>query len=378
MTTRRAKTALVLTGGGARSAYQVGLLRCLGRLMPDLEIPIITGTSAGAINAVFLAAHRGSLESAGEDLSDLWTNLTTDQVFEVGGGSLFRNVLRWGFKLMSGGKRRKGPRSLLDTQPLDRYLRQTLRCTSDEIPGIAENIADGKLDAIALTTLRYATGQTVTWVQGSELDTWERPARVGVNTNIEIGHVMASAALPLAFPAIELDGHWYGDGGIRMLNPLGPAVHLGAEKILAISTRHRKGPTEAAEPAVSGYPPAAQVVGSLMNAVFLDALDHDAAHLDRVNKLLESGGARTEEPPLRPIDLEVLRPSTDLGRLAAEFEPKLPKGLRFLTRGWGTQETRSPDFLSLLMFQPDYLRRLIEIGEQDAEAHASSLRRIFG
>lgn len=376
MTSSSARTALVLTGGGARSAYQVGLLRCLARLRPEMRIPIITGTSAGAINAVFLAAHRGSLDSAAAELSELWTDLTTDQVFEVGGGSLFGNVARWGLKLVSGGKGpRDGPRSLLDTQPLARYLRRSLHCVDNEIPGIEQNIEQGQLEALALTTLRYATGQTVTWVQGQELQTWERASRIGVNTRINITHVMASAALPLAFPAIQLGDYWYGDGGIRMLNPLAPAVHLGADRIVAISTRYDRRASEVPEPAVNGYPPAAQVVGSLMNAVFLDALDHDAIHLERVNRLLAS--CPESGSKLRHIDLLVLRPSEDLGRLAAEFEPRLPKGLRFLTRGWGTQETRSPDFLSLLMFQPDYLKRLIEIGERDAEARTDELQQIF-
>ncbi len=372
-----AKTALVLTGGGARAAYQVGLLRCLGKRIPGLRIPIITGTSAGAINATFLASYQGSLDSAAEELSNLWTELTTDEVFRVDSGSLFKNVVGWGMRLISPAYRKgRGPRSLLDTQPLADYLRKTLRCVDDEVPGIAENIAGERLEALALTTLKYATGQTVTFVQGGDLEGWERPTRLGVESRITVDHIVASAALPLAFPAVQLGNSWYGDGGIRMLNPLGPAVHLGADRILAISTRYPKTSTEAAEPVVSGYPPAAQVLGSMMNAVFLDALDHDANHLLRINRLLEAAGDKAPDD-LRPIDLMVLRPSQDLGRLAAEFEPKLPKGMRFLTRGWGTKETKSPDFLSLLMFQPDYLKRLIEIGEHDAEERASELAEFF-
>ncbi len=372
-----ARVALVLTGGGARAAYQVGLLRCLAKLAPDVRIPIITGTSAGAINAVFLASHRGSLESAAHELSELWTALTTEKVYKVGTGSLLGNVFRWGTRLVSGGSRSgRGPRSLFDTRPLADYLRKALRCVDEEVPGIAENIESGRLDALALTTLRYATGQTVTWVQGQKLETWERPARLGINTRISIDHIMASAALPLAFPAVKLGNYWYGDGGIRMLNPLGPAVHLGAERVLAISTRHLRSADEASDPAIVGYPPAAQVVGSMMNAVFLDALDHDAERMQRINGLLASSDP-SSWGELRPIEILVLRPSQDLGRLAAEFEPRLPKGLRFLTRGWGTRETKSPDFLSLLMFQPDYLRRLIEIGESDAEEQREELQRIF-
>jgi NTE family protein len=375
---RSANTALVLTGGGARAAYQVGLLRCLARMLPESEIPIITGTSAGAINAVFLAAHRGPLDNAAEELSELWTKLTVDRVFKVGSGSLWANVFRWGKQLISGrSPSLGGPRALLDTSPLADYLRQTLRSVDDEIPGIADNVEQGRLQALALTTLRYATQQTVTWVQGSQLETWQRPTRLGIESKISIRHVMASAALPLAFPAIKIGESWYGDGGIRMLNPLGPAVHLGADRIIAISTRYRRSLAEASQPVISGYPPVAQVAGSLMNAVFLDALDHDAEHLERVNRLL-AGAPQPDARGLRHIELLVLRPSQDLGRLAAEFEPRLPGAFRFLTRSLGTRGTKSPDFLSLLMFQPDYLQRLIEIGERDAEAQSENLRRMFG
>jgi NTE family protein len=375
---RSANTALVLTGGGARAAYQVGLLRCLARMLPESEIPIITGTSAGAINAVFLAAHRGPLDNAAEELSELWTKLTVDRVFKVGSGSLWANVFRWGKLLISGRSPSPGgPRALPDTSPLADYLRQTLRSVDDEIPGLADNVEQGRLQALALTTLRYATQQTVTWVQGSQLETWQRPTRLGIESRISIRHVMASAALPLAFPAIKIGESWYGDGGIRMLNPLGPAVHLGADRIIAISTRYRRSLAEASQPVISGYPPVAQVAGSLMNAVFLDALDHDAEHLERVNRLL-AGAPQPDARGLRHIELLVLRPSQDLGRLAAEFEPRLPGAFRFLTRSLGTRGTKSPDFLSLLMFQPDYLQRLIEIGERDAEAQSENLRRMFG
>ena len=209
-------------------------------------------------------------------------------------------------------------------------------------------------------------------MQGAALDAWERPHRLGVSTRITVDHVMASAALPLLFPAVRLGEHWYGDGGIRMQTPLAPAVHLGADRILAISTRYARSAEEAASPAVTGYPPIAQVGGSVLNAVFLDAIDQDAVNLDRINRLLAAvPGGRYGR--LRPIDLLVLRPSRDLGRLAAEFEPRLPGAFRFLTRGLGTRETRSPDVLALLMFQPDYLQRLIEIGEADAEARLDEI-----
>jgi NTE family protein len=183
---------------------------------------------------------------------------------------------------------------------------------------------------------------------------------------------MASSALPFFFPAIEVDGHWYGDGGIRLTAPLSPAVHLGAAKIFAVSTRYARSREEADLPLVAGYPPPAQVAGMLFNAIFLDLLDGDAMHLQQVNQLLaqlpvERWGT------LRPIELLVLRPSQDLGRLANDYEAALPRGFRFLTRGLGTREARSNDMLSLVMFQADYVRRLIEIGEADAAARGDEI-----
>ena len=201
---------------------------------------------------------------------------------------------------------------------------------------------------------------------------WQRPQRRSVETRLTVDHVMASAALPLLFPAIRLEHCWHGDGGVRLTSPLSPAIHMGARRILAISTRHRRTAGEAADPALEGYPPPAQIAGVLMNAIFLDLLDQDAIHLERTNRLLRHANDAGRED-LAHVDLLVLRPSVDLGRLASDFEARLPRGFRFLTRGLGTRETKSSDLLSMLMFQRDYVERLIEIGEADAEAQREEI-----
>ena len=365
--TRAGTAALVLTGGGARAAYQVGLLRCLVRHMPEAPLPIITGVSAGAINAVHLAAHKGSLREAVDDLTGLWAHLEPGSIYRAGGVALSGNMLRWGLRLLSGGSRH-GPKveSLLDSEPLRGTLEQALATVDGEVQGIDENLTDGDLQAIALSTLNYTTSSTVTWVQGRGFESWERPRHRGVATRITIDHIMASAALPLVFPAIRLGDSYFGDGGVRLSTPLAPAIHLGADRILAISTRYRKSREESRAALVTGYPPPVQVAGNLMNAIFLDAIDQDARNLKRINQLVRA--CPDAALGLRPIKILVLRPSIDLGQLAAEYEPKLPRAFRFLSRGLGTRQTRSPDFLSMLMFQPDYLTRLIEIGEADAEA----------
>ena len=366
-------SAMVLTGGGARAAYQVGILRCLARHFPEADFPVLTGVSAGAINAAFLAASSTSLPETAERLTALWSGLSPEKVFRVDSWSLLRNTIRWGLRLGSGGfAAAPDVQGLLDTSPLRRLLTNALAADQGTVTGIADNLERGQLRAFATSTLGLSTGQTVTWVQGCQMEDWERPGRVGLRARITVEHIMASSALPLLFPAVKLGDAWYGDGGVRNHTPLGPAIHLGADRILAVSTRHPRSRAEVESTHIADYPPPAQVAGVLLNAIFLDAVDQDALQLERINRLIphipqEKRGA------LRPIKLMVLRPSVDLGRLAADFEPRLPGAFRFLTRGLGTHKIRSPDFLSLLMFQPDYLASLIEIGEKDAEARMGEL-----
>lgn len=372
--TNPGELGLVMGGGGARAAYQVGFLRALAEWYPELDIPYITGVSAGAINAAHLAAHHGSFAQSVDELASLWGDLKVENVFQVGATSLFSIVLRWGLRLVSGGR---GPvpevRGLVDTAPLRSFLTEVLHSVDGELTGIGSNLSSGRLKAVALSTSSYTTGQSITWVQGSGIREWERPQRRSRNTTLTVEHVMASAALPLFFPAVRLQDGWYGDGGIRLAAPLSPILHLGARKILAISTRYAGSAAEADEPEVKGYPPPAQIAGVLMNSIFLDLLDHDALRLERMNAVLDA------VPPearggLRRVKLLVLRPSKDLGRMAGLYEPRLPRVFRFLTRGLGTRETRSPDALSLILFQPDYLRALMDTGEADAREREDEIR----
>lgn len=364
---------LVMGGGGARAAYQVGVLRALAKRRPELAIPYITGVSAGAINAALLASHHGSFSQAVEELHGLWAHLRVDNVFRVDAGSLGWQLVRTAAALVSGGARTiPRIRGLVDTAPLRTFLAEALHAVDGELTGVGSNLERGRLRAVALSTSSYTTGQSVTWVQGDEIREWERPQRVARRTTMTVDHVMASAALPLFFPAIRLGDGWYGDGGVRLAAPLSPALHLGARRILAISTRYDRSKREAEEPEVKGYPPPAQIVGVLMNSVFLDLLDQDALRLERMNRILEKLPPEEREG-LRPVKLLTLRPSRDLGMMAGRYEPQLPHLFRFLTRGLGTRETKSPDFLSLILFQPDYLQALMATGEEDAEARMDEI-----
>ena len=365
--------ALVLTGGGARGAYQVGVLRHLAARFPELRIPILTGVSAGAVNIAHLAQHRGTFREAVEHLVALWRGLTPNHVFRVDASSLLRNAARWSIRLASGGGTGVGAtRGLLDTAPLRGYLEGALRPERGLLTGIDHNLRRGTLRAVALGTTSFTTGQSVMWVQGRAIALWERPKRRSVQTQLGLDHVMASAALPLVFPAVQIGAEWHGDGGVRLAAPLSPALHLGAHKIIAVATRYERTSAEANVADVVGYPPPAQVLGILYNAIFLDLIDQDVIRLARMNKILREVPDEKRDG-LRIVDILVVRPSRDLGRIAKEYEPRLPRAFRFLTRGTGTRETRSPDFLSLLTFQDDYLGRLIELGEVDAAARSDEI-----
>jgi NTE family protein len=371
--------AVMLTGGGARAAYQVGLLKGLATHFPALRIGIITGASAGAINAAYLAAHRGSLAEKVRQLEQMWCELSCDCIYQFDWKMFlpFRAALA---SLLPKKSRftRSRPHALVDTTPLRNLIARILHTPCGQpVTGIEENIRNGDLTALALMTLDYSTGQTVRWVQGRNFDSYEGPNRRTASTQFTVDHVLASAALPFVFPAVRIGNAFHGDGGIRMAAPLSPAVQLGAKRIIAMSTGYLKGPEEASKPDVTGYPPAAQILGQLVNAIFLDGIEEDVARMERMNNLLHKM-APQERDGLKPIDLLVLRPSIDLGKLSGEYEHFLPRKLKLLVRAMGVKETESPDFISLLMFEPTFTRRLIELGEADVASRLPEIRAFLG
>jgi NTE family protein len=371
--------ALALGGGGARAAYQAGFLDALGKRFPSVQIPILTGVSAGAINTAFLANHPGDFATRTERLCDLWSHLRTQCVFDASSASLGSTVLRWGMRLLSGGSKvAPRPHGMVDTAPLQRFLREHLSAAEDgSLPGIEENLRAGRLRAAAVTSTNYATSKSVTWVQGRDVPLWNRPMRTSVAARLRVDHVLASSALPLFFPAIRIDDEWHGDGGIRLTAPLSPALHLGATRILAISTRYQRVHEDPVTSVARVYPAPAQVLGVLMSAIFIDNFDHDAMNLDRLNRLVEAlpEGARMG---LRPVDLLLVRPTRDLAKIAGEHEINLPRSFRFLLRGLGTKESKTPDSLSMVLFEPEYVNRLIELGRADAEARMSDIAAFLG
>lgn len=371
--------AVMLTGGGARAAYQVGLLKGIARHFPHVRFKIVTGVSAGAINAIYLAARQGTLSETAHNLERMWCELNCDSIYQFD----WRTFIPFHSALASISPKkwrwtRSRPHALVDTTPLRNLLCRVLDAKPDRpIPGIEENIRAGHLTALALMTLDYSTGQTVRWVQGRNFDVYEGPHRRVMKTRFTVDHVLASAALPFVFPAVRIGDEWHGDGGIRLAAPLSPAVHLGARRIIAMSTGYQGTEEEESKPVVSGYPPAAQVLGQLVNAIFLDVIEEDVARMQRMNELLRKTSS-AEHGGLKPIDLLVLRPSIDLGKLAGDYEKKLPLNLKLLVRALGGKETESPDFMSLLMFEPTYTRRIIDLGESDVASRLAEIRAFLG
>lgn len=378
----RARLGLVLTGGGARGAYQAGALLALSEIMGARKLPfrVLAGASAGSISATYLASRPGSFRAATRALADLWAGLSPKRVFRTDNLTLAKTVSEWTADLGLGGAL-GAPRghALLDTSPLRGLVTSEL-----DVTGLKRSFTRGDVHGLAVTATSYASGLGVSFFQGSKrIEPWNRVTRRGVRAEIGVEHVMASSAIPLFFPAACIDGGWYADGCIRLATPLSPAIHMGAQKVLAIAVRHasaegvvptRPACASAAEtPAV--YPTPADTAGLLLNALFLDALESDVERATRINETLRfvpPGATR-----LRPIELLVLRPSVDPASLVLSTIERFPLAVRHLFRGLGASDDRGWDLLSYLAFEGTFLTRLLDLGYDDTDARADEIRAFF-
>jgi len=377
-----ANVGLVLSGGGARAAYQVGAVRALDEIVGSKASPfnVLTGLSAGAINIAALAAEAHDFTGAIRHLTETWLSLTPETVYRSDVPRLASLGVRWIKDLTTGGVLGASRSNyLLDTEPLRELLSRKM-----DLSHLSRHFESGVLRGVAVSATNYLTGTTVTFFDGvPDVKPWVRHGRLAFREPLTIPHVMASAAIPIFFPPVSIDGKLFGDGGVRMTTPISPAIHLGSDKIVAIGIRYYRSTeqTLALNREVRGERVSvAQISGVLLNALFLDSLDNDLERVERINRTLsfipeEVRRAQTEF--LRPIPSLSLRPSKDLGRLAGTEYDKFPATIRHLLRGIGATGDSGWDLLSYVAFQPGYIRTLIDLGYEDTIARAKEIEAFF-
>lgn len=360
------KTALVLPGGGARGAFQVGVLKALAELMPRDQanpFPVISGTSAGAVNSVVLASRAQHLRSAVAELEQVWGNFRCHHVYKTDHWTMLKSSMHWMAALVLGGWLVGMPKSLLDNAPLRALLARNVH-----FPRIRDAIDAGHLDAVAVTAAGYASARSTTFFEAvREQESWARTRRLGKHTELHLDHLMASIAVPMVFPPVSIGNEYFGDGAMRQATPLSPVVHLGADRILVIGIRDETGDKEPVSP---GEPPSfAQIAGYMLDTLFMDGLYSDLERITRINELLDSMPDEEldlGETTMRPIDTMLIVPSEDLRAIAHKHRAELPFAIRALLRGVGGGNPGENRLLSFLLFEQAYARELIDLGYRDA------------
>ena len=373
-------TGLILTGGGARAAYQVGVLKGIAGILPRTvynPFPVICGTSAGAINALTLAGRAGPLRLRTRKLEAIWANLRADQVYRTDAIGVLKNSIKVAMSLFHSGYAVGDPVSLLDNTPLKEMLTRLIR-----FDHIQAAIDAGDLKAVALMAMSYESGKSISFFQAEEnVATWRRARRHGVRAKLGVEHLMASAAIPSLFPAVKIDGRFYGDGALRQHKPISPALHLGADRLLIIGVGN-PAVIELPDPNEVHSPSVAKIVGHMLNSAFLDSMESDLETMRTINQLVAAIPERQRREQnishLRAIETLAISPSADIDAIAERHIHELPRSIRtFLKVTGATGRGGGTSASSYLLFEPHFCRELIALGERDALAKRSAIEDFF-
>jgi NTE family protein len=369
----RPKLGLVLPGGGARAAYQAGVLKAIAELLPPdtpNPFPVISGTSAGAINAALIATYSSHFRNGAEQLAGVWEHIHSNRVFRTDAFTVFKNAMYWVMTLLHAGFGRRNPIALLDNTPLRYLLEQHIIFAR-----LRAAISAGCLDALAITCSGYTTARAVSFYEGKPgLTPWHRTRRLGQPVELRLDHIMASVSLPAIFPAVRLGREYFGDGSLRQAAPLSPVVHLGADRILVIGVRNEQLNKLPAEGQPVPYPPLGQIAGYLLDVIFSDSVYSDLERLQRINATISRMSQQEfHEQPLKIIDTMMIVPSADIRDIARQHIHEFPHSMRLLLRGMGGLHKTGSQLLSYLLFEAGYCKELIELGYKDGFAQADKI-----
>jgi NTE family protein len=373
------KIGLILTGGGARAAYQVGVLKAIAEFMPRRArspFQVICGTSAGALNAVTLAVNAQHFRKGVKYLLGIWTNAHVSDIYRSDALGVLKNSSRWvaGLVLSLIGINRMHHISLLDNAPLAKFLEQALPCDK-----IQENIDAGALHALSITASGYGSGHSVTFYQGIPgIQPWKRARRLGVEAKIGIEHLLASSAIPFIFPAVRIHREYFGDGSVRQIAPISSALHLGADKVLLMGAWHADD-EEGRRHRMDTYPTLAQIAGHALDSIFLDGLEVDLERLERINKTVSLIPEELRQATnMRHVDVLVITPSQPLEKVAERHIQRLPWAIRLLLRSAGVMRRSGANLVSYLLFDKYYCQALIDLGYQDALKRREEILEFLG
>jgi NTE family protein len=374
-----ARAGLVLTGGGARAAYQVGVVKAVRDVLGNPAsnpFPILCGTSAGAVNAATLAVFADDFTRGVANLLEVWENMHCHHIYRTDAWSIVKSGARWLTSMMLVS--RGNPVSLLDNTPLAEMLSRNL-----DFDRVQAHIASGALYAVCVTASGYTSGQSVSFFQGAaSLEGWERNERIGAAVSLKHEYLLASAALPFIFPAVKVHREFFGDGSMRQIAPVSPALHLGADRVLIVGTgRQTSGPhSDQARARSTVYPSLAQIAGHALNSIFLDSLAVDIERLERINRtvrLIPRDRLTDSNVQLRPVKVLFISPSQPIERIAARFLHELPKSVRFILKPTGALNRSGSNLASYLLFEESFCRALIDLGYQDTISREGEVRQFF-